>query len=177
MVESAVAAHRTWFVTLGLVLIVLGVVALIFPFVTTIATKIFIGWLFLVGGIVQVVHAFSTQKWSAFFLDLLVGVLYVLAGVWLAFFPLAGLITLTLFICATFIVQGVLEGAMAIRLRPVDGWGWLLASGIVSVAAGILIAAHLPSSAAWAIGLLVGINMITSGWAYFFLGLTADKAV
>jgi uncharacterized membrane protein HdeD (DUF308 family) len=80
LVEGAIAEHRTWFIVLGIVLILLGIVAIVFPLMSTIAVKIMVGWLFLIGGIVQIIHAFSTQKWSSFFLNLLVGILYVIAG-------------------------------------------------------------------------------------------------
>ena len=92
---AVIAEHRGWFVFLGIALIVIGAVAITFPLMTTIAAKIFVGWLFLVGGILQVVHAFSTQKWSEFLLSLLIGALYVIAGAWLAFLPFTGIITLT----------------------------------------------------------------------------------
>lgn len=170
-----IVEHRGWFIVLGIALIVLGIVAVAFPFMTTIAAKAFLGWLFLIGGIVQVFHAFSTQRWSAFFFNLLVGALYVFAGVWLAFFPLAGIVTLTVFLAVMFIAQGALQAIMSLRLRPLDGWGWMLTAGVVSLAVGVLILAQLPASAVWAIGLLVGINMISSGWAYLFLALDAGK--
>lgn len=173
--EAAVAEHRIWFMVIGICLIVLGIVAIAFPFATTIAAKVFLGWIFLIGGLIQIFHAFSTQKWSGFFLDLLVGVLYVVAGGWLAFFPLTGILTLTVFLAAMFIAQGVLEVVMAFLVRPQEGWGWVLVSGLIAFAVGVLIFAHLPSAAVWAIGLLVGINMITSGWAYFFIALAAGK--
>lgn len=174
-VHAAVAENRTWFMVLGILLIVLGIVAIAFPFLTTIAAKIFLGWLFLIGGIVQVVHAFSTQNWSAFFLNLLVGALYVLVGGWLAFFPLAGILALTVLLAAMFILEGVLECGMALRTRPHEGWVWMLIAGIIAILVGVLIAAELPSSAVWAIGLLVGINMISTGWAFVFLSLAAGK--
>jgi len=174
-VHAAVAENRTWFMILGIVLILLGVLAILFPFVTTIAAKIFLGWLFLIGGIFEVVHAFSTQKWSEFLLNLLVGVLYVIAGAWLAFFPLTGILTLTILLAAMFIIEGVLECGMGFRMRPHEGWVWMLVSGIIAILIGIMIFAGLPSSAVWAIGVLVGINMISSGWAFVFLAQAAAK--
>jgi len=175
-IREAIAEHRTWFVILGAVMVALGIIAILFPFVTTIAAKIFLGWLFLVGGIVQVVHAFSTQKWSQFFLDLLVGAIYVVVGGWLAFFPLTGIISLTILLAITFIVQGLIEAGMAFRMRPQGGWIWMLLSAIVAVLAGVLIIGGLPGTAVWALGLLVGINLISSGWAYLFLATAAGKA-
>jgi len=177
LVRAYVAEQRTWFMILGIALIIFGTVAVIFPFMTTIAAKIFLGWLFLISGVVQIFQAFSTQKWSAFFYTLLVGILYFLAGGWLAFFPLTGLITLTLLLAVMFVAQGVLEMAMAFRLRPVEGWGWVLVSGLIALAVGVLLFAQLPSSATWAIGILVGINMISSGWAYLFLAWAAGKVL
>ena len=174
-VEEAVAELRTWFITLGILLMILGCVAIAFPLITTIAVKILLGWLFLIGGIVQIVHAFSTQKWSQFFLSLLVGVLYVFVGGWLAFFPLAGIITLTILLAAMFIAQGVLEFGMAFRIRPREGWVWMLVSGIIAILVGLMIFGGLPATAAWAIGLLVGINLISSGLAYLFLALAAGR--
>lgn len=175
MLKAAVAEHRYWFMFAGVCLIILGIFAIAFPFATTIAAKVFLGWIFLIGGLVQLFQAFSTQKWSSFFFNLLVGVLYAIAGGWLAFFPLTGIVTLTVFLAAMFIAQGILEVVMAFRLRQQEGWGWVLVSGLVAFAVGALIFGRLPTSAVWAVGLLVGINMISSGWAYFFLALAAGR--
>jgi len=171
--SAIIAEHRGWFTFLGIAMIVIGVVAIAFPLVTTIAAKIFLGWLFLIGGVIQVVHAFSTQKWSQFFLNLLIGALYVIVGAWLAFFPFTGIITLTILLAALFVVEGGAEIGMGFRIRPKSGWVWLLVSGIVAVIAGVLIFAGLPSTAAWAIGLLVGINLIFSGISYVSLASAA----
>lgn len=176
LLHEAVAENRTWFMILGTALIALGLIALAFPLMTTIAAKAVLGWLFLIGGVVQIFHAFFTQKWVAFFFNLLVGILYIFTGAWLAFFPLAGIITLTVLLAALFIAQGILELAMALRVRILSGWIWLLISGLIAMAVGVLIFAQLPSSAAWAIGLLVGVNMISSGWAYFFLALATGRS-
>jgi len=175
--HTAISENRTWFTIFGILLIVLGVIAIAFPFVTTIATKIFLGWLFLIGGIVQIVHAFSAKGWSEFFLDLLMGVLFLIGGGWLAFFPLTGIVTLTIFLAAMFVVQGVIEIAMAFRMRPLDGWVWMLLAGLVALAVGVLIFMQLPSSATWAIGLLVGINLLMTGWAYLLLPMIVGRAM
>jgi uncharacterized membrane protein HdeD (DUF308 family) len=170
---AIVAEHRGWFTFLGIVLIVAGALAIGFPLITTIAAKIFLGWLFLIGGVVQVVQAFYTQKWSEFLLNIIIGILYVVVGAWLAFFPFTGIITLTILLAALFVVEGVLEIGMGFRIRPRDGWIWLIISGIIAIAAGVLIFLGLPATAEWAIGLLVGINMIFSGFSYVFLASAA----
>jgi uncharacterized membrane protein HdeD (DUF308 family) len=172
LMPAIIPEHRGWFTFLGIVLIIAGAAAIAFPFITTIAAKIFLGGLFLVGGVTQVIHAFSTQKWSEFLFDLLIGALYVLVGAWLAFLPLTAIITLTILLAALFVVEGVLEISMGFRTRPKEGWVWLVFSGTVAIAAGVLILSGLPGTATWAIGLLVGINMIFSGVSYVSLAST-----
>jgi uncharacterized membrane protein HdeD (DUF308 family) len=135
-----------------------------------------LGWLFLIGGIAQVVHAFSTRSWSEFLLDLLVGLLYALVGAWLAFFPLTGILTLTVLLAITFVLQGGAQIGMSFRMRPHSGWFWMLLAGIIAILAGAMIVAGLPSTATWAVGILVGVNLLTSGWAYLILALGAKES-
>jgi len=175
-IRQQVAAHWGWFLALGLVLILAGCAAIAFPLLSTVAVKIALGWVFLVGGIVMIVHAFSATQWRGLVWEVLLGALYIVAGAYLAFFPLTGIITLTILLAALFIVEGGLEISMALRVRPHEGWGWLLLSGLIAVAVGLLIAFGLPSSAAWAIGLLAGINLISTGWGFLFLALTGRRA-
>ena len=103
------------------------------------------------------------------------GILYVIVGIWLAFFPLSGIITLTLLLALTFILQGVVQAMMAFHMKPHEGWVWMLIAGIIAIVAGVMVIAGLPSTATWAIGLMVGITMISTGWAYLILALQAGK--
>jgi uncharacterized membrane protein HdeD (DUF308 family) len=164
-----------WFLALGIVLIVVGFVAIVFPLLSTIAAKIMLGWLFLIGGAFMVLHAFQAPGWQGFLWSLLIGILYLIAGGYLAFFPLTGLITLAILLAFLFLVEGIFEIIMAVKVRPHEGWGFLLLSGIAALAVGVLIAMDLPGSATWALGLLVGINLLFSGWSYVFLALTGRK--
>jgi uncharacterized membrane protein HdeD (DUF308 family) len=161
-IRQQVAAHWGWFLALGLVLILAGCAAIAFPLLSTIAVKIALGWVFLVGGVLMVVHAFSASRWRGLIWEVLLGLLYLVAGAYLAFFPLT--------------VEGALEVVLALRVRPHEGWGWLLLSGLIAAAVGLLIALGLPSSAAWAIGLLAGINLISTGWGFLFLALAGRRA-
>jgi len=165
-----------WFLALGIVLIAAGAAAIAFPLLSTVATKIALGWIFLIAGALIVVHAFSSRRWQGFLLGLLIGALYLVAGGWLAFTPFAGMVALTILLAALFLAEGVLEVIMAVRVRPHEGWGWLLVSGVVAIAVGVLIAAELPSSAAWAIGLLTGINLLSSGVSFVALALAGRRA-
>lgn len=174
--KKQIAANWGWFLALGILLILAGVAAIAFPLLSTIATKIALGWIFLAGGIILVIHAFSASGWRGFLWSLLIGLLYLVAGGYLAFFPLTGIVTLTLLLAALFLAEGILEVIMAFRVRPQEGWGWVLLSGLVAIAIGVLITLELPSSAAWAIGLLAGINLISTGWGFVFLSLAGRRA-
>ena len=182
-IESAIEAARAqikqnwgWFLALGIVFVLAGLAAIAFPLLSTIATKIALGWIFLAGGVLMILHAFSASGWRGFLLGLLIGVLYVVAGGWLAFFPFTGIITLTILLAALFLAEGVLEVIMAFRVRPHEGWAWLLLSGLVAVAVGVMIAMQLPSSAAWAIGLLTGINLLMTGASFIALALAGRRS-
>jgi uncharacterized membrane protein HdeD (DUF308 family) len=174
--SDAASEYRGWFMFSGIALIVLGVLAIFFPFVTTIAAKLMLGWVILIGGIVQAVQAFSNQKWSGLFYELAVGLLFVLTGGWLAFFPLTGIVTLTVLLAVACILAGAVETAFAFKIKPGDNWGWFLFSGIISIVAGFLLIAGLPSTGTWAIGLLVGFSMMSRGWAFLSLALRAGQA-
>jgi uncharacterized membrane protein HdeD (DUF308 family) len=165
-----------WFLAVGIVLIVAGLAAIAFPFLSTVAAKIMLGWLFLIGGVVMIVHAFQAPAWSGFLWSLLIGLLYAVAGAYLAFFPLTGLLTLAILLAALFFAEGIMEILMAFRVRPHEGWGFLLLSGIAALAVGVLIAMDLPGSATWALGLLVGINLLFTGSSYVALALAGRKA-
>lgn len=174
--RKLIADKWGWFLALGIVLIVVGLAAIAFPLFSTIATKIVLGWLFLIGGVMMILHAFSTPAWQGFLWSLLIGILYVVAGGYLSFFPLTGLLTLAILLALLFIAEGAFEIIMALRIRPHEGWGFLLLSGIAAVLVGVLIAMDLPGSAVWALGLLVGINLLFSGWSYIFLALAGRRA-
>lgn len=169
--EAQIAAHWVWYLILGIVLLVGGMAAIAFPFLSTIAAKLALGWIFLFAGVITVVHAFTAGNWRGFLWNLLIGILYVVAGAYLVFLPLAGIVTLTLVVALLFLADGILEIIMAYRIRPHSGWGWVLASGVAAFIAGVLIASQLPSSATWVIGILVGIKMIMSGWSFIALAL------
>lgn len=170
-VEAQIAEHWVWYLILGIVLLLGGMAAIAFPFLSTVAAKLALGWIFLFAGVMTVVHAFSAGNWRGFLWNLLIGILYAVAGAYLVLFPLAGILTLTMLVAVLFLADGILEIIMAYRLRPHSGWGWVLASGVAALIAGFLIASQFPSSATWVIGVLVGIKMIMTGWSYIALAL------
>ena len=168
--------HWGWFLGVGIVFVLAGLASIAFPLVSTIAAKIALGWIFMISGVIALVHSFKITRWGALLLNLLIGALYVLAGAYLAFFPFTGIVTLTLLLAALFLAEGVMQVVMGVRLRGHEGWGWLVVSGLVAIAAGAMIALSLPSSAAWAIGLLVGINFLSTGMSFVVLSLAGRRA-
>lgn len=174
-VSQAVREKRGWFIALGIVMIVVGSAAIIFPYVATVSTKIFLGWFLIIGGIVQAIHAFWVKDWGGFFWQLIVGLLEVFAGLFLLVYPVAGIIALTIYVAAVFIVEGIIKAFLAFQLKPEAGWIWVLIGGIVSILLGAMLWAKLPSSAIWAIGLLVGLNIAMAGWTLLMIALAPGK--
>ncbi len=171
-VQAAIINNRPWFITLSVVLIVIGMISLAAPFATTIIVKVFLGWMFLIAGLTQLAHAFYTRGWEAFLGNIFMGLLYAFVGGWLAFFPLTGIITLTVLLAIMFIVEGGFKFMMGMQIRPADGWFWIIISGFISLLLGAMIFTGLPSTAAWAIGLLVGLNILFSGISFLMLTLS-----
>jgi uncharacterized membrane protein HdeD (DUF308 family) len=165
--------HWGWLLALGLVQIVLGTIAICVPIIGTVASAIFVGWLFLAAGVAQVVHSFQGRGAKGFFLHLLSGLLYLAAGGMIVLYPMSGALTLTLFLAAFLLVEGGVRMWLGFHLRPAEGWGWVLVSGVLGVFAGAIIWSQLPSSAIWALGTLVGINFLFSGVSLVSLALRA----
>ena len=171
-----VADHWGWFLGLGILLALAGAAAIAFPFFSTLAAKFALGWVLLFTGVVNVVHAFGTWGWRAFALNLLVGLLFLAAGAYLAFFPMKGIVTITVLLAALFIAEGYLELMMALRLQPDAGWLWVLLSGLLAIGAGVMIGLGLPDSSTWVLGLLTGINLLASGLSFIFLAVSGRGA-
>jgi uncharacterized membrane protein HdeD (DUF308 family) len=168
--------RRGWlaFVILGILLMILGVVALGAPFLTTLVTGVFIGWMLVVGGILEVAHGLWHRHWRGFFLDLLIGVLYIVIGFMVVANPGVAVVTLTLLIAMFLIIGGIFRIVTAVAER-FPHWGWMLLNGVISLVLGVLIWRQWPSSAIWVIGLFVGIDLLFQGWSLIMLGLLGKR--
>lgn len=156
---------------LAVICIVGGFLALLNPFGATVFAVTLAGWVFLIQGVIQVIHAFRVRDWSGFIWSLGIGVLSLLVGVVLVADPLAGAIPLTLLVAVLFLATGVAKAMFAIALRPASGWVWVLASGLVSVVLGVMILAGLPATATTILGLLLGIELVSNGVLFLFVAL------
>jgi uncharacterized membrane protein HdeD (DUF308 family) len=159
---------------LGLAMTLVGIVAIIFPIVSTLATALFVGWMFLLAGIFLFVGSFTIHGTGPFFGALLIALLMVAAGVFLLFHPVAGAIALTIVVGAIFLVQGAFELTLAFEMRPHQGWVWMLLSGLASVVLALVIAVGLPGISLIALGILLGINFLSTGLGYIFASRTAS---
>ncbi len=162
------------FLTIGIVLILLGTVALGSAFITTMATVFLFGLLLAGGGIAQVVHAFWAPEWKGFFIELLVGILSAVVGWLMVVNPVTGALSLTLVLATLFIAVGLFRISTAL-FTSIEHWGWILLAGIVSLALGILILAQWPAASLWVIGLFIAIELIFSGWSYVVLSFGLRK--
>jgi uncharacterized membrane protein HdeD (DUF308 family) len=175
----ALREHWVLFLVEGVVLLVLGATAVVLPPIATLAVTILFGWLFLVSGIVGLVTTFWMRHAPGFWWSLLSAALGIIVGAMLLASPVTGALSLTLVLIAFFLIEGAVSIMFALdHKRELSGqWGWMLMSGIIDLVLAMMIFAGLPSTAAWAVGLLVGINMIFGGTALIVMALHARKSV
>jgi len=172
-------AHWHLFVAQGVVMTVLGILALIWPRISTVAVDLYVGWMFLIGGVLGLVALFLAPTVSSFLWSLLTTALSLLVGVLLLWHPVEGAASLTLVLVAFFLVEGLFQTALSLYYRSVfpESWGWMLFSGITDLILVAIIIMGWPTSATWTLGVIVGANLITSGLAILMVALAARRIV
>lgn len=150
-------------IVVGVLLVILGLIAIARPVYATIASTLVFGWLFIFAGIAQIVYAFSSRLAGQVVWKLLLGILYLGAGIIVLSNVFSGAIALTLILGITIFVQGAIQVILAFAIRPARSWVWVLVSGILGIILGILIWSEWPFNAAWLIGLWVGISLLFNG--------------
>jgi uncharacterized membrane protein HdeD (DUF308 family) len=176
-VANAIHAHWGLFLFEGIMLVILGAAAIILPTVATLAFTLVIGWLFLIAGGVGLVTTFWMRNAPGFWWALVSAVIAIAAGIVLIRWPINGTVSLTLLLIAFFVIEGIatLMYAFDHRAQLSGRWGWMLASGVVDLILAGIIFAGLPGTAEWALGLLVGINMLFGGTAMIGMALAAKN--
>jgi uncharacterized membrane protein HdeD (DUF308 family) len=164
-----------WGLIWGVLLIVLGMIAIAEPFLAAIALATFVAWLLILVGIVHVAVAFHAHSGTSMGWKLLVGVAYIFIGGYLLFRPVVGVATLTLMLAFLFLVEGVLDFMLWWKSRSASGALWILLDSIVTLILGGMIYVQWPSSSAWAIGTLVGISMMMSGFTRVMLSMAVRR--
>jgi uncharacterized membrane protein HdeD (DUF308 family) len=176
-VARSIQEHWGLFLAEGIILVLLGIIAIVVPPIATLAFTIIIGWLFLISGIVGLITTFWMRHAPGFWWSLLSAVVGIGAGIVLLAWPISGSISLTLVLIAFFVVEGIVTIMYAIdhRGQASARWGWMLVSGIVDLILAAIIFSGLPGTALWALGLLVGINLLFGGSALIAMALSARQ--
>ncbi len=175
--RDAFGVHWRLMLFQGVVMIILGILAVAAPVIATITIDIYIGWLFLFSGVIGLIALFSAHDIPAFLWSLITAALSVVLGVLLIWKPVEGALSLTFILTAFFIVEGVFQIATSLAYRNLlpGTWGWMLASGVSDLALVAVIVLGWPASGVWVLGLLVGFNLIMSGWAIVMAGLAGRE--
>jgi uncharacterized membrane protein HdeD (DUF308 family) len=166
----------SWFLSLGIFLILLGALAIASATYTTFFSIFFMGALLLVGGIAKIVYSFWAREWTGFFLSMLIGIFYALIGFLFLAKPVLTAAALTLLIGSLFFVSGLFKIISSILIR-FEQWRWIMFSGIISLILGMLILSEWPQASLWLIGLFIGIDFIFYGWTWVILSLGARNSL
>jgi uncharacterized membrane protein HdeD (DUF308 family) len=175
--RAAVRAHWKAFLIEGILLVILGLAAMIVPPLASLAVTIFVGWLLLISGIAGLALTFWARGMPGFWWSLISAVLALIAGIILLAEPAQGVYTLTLVIGVYFLAEGVatIMYALEHRRELSERWLWLLVAGVFDILIAFIIISGLPGSAEWAIGLLVGINLVFGGASLIGVALAARE--
>jgi len=174
-VAETMREHWVLFLVEGIVLVVLGLLAIVIPALATLAVTILVGWLFLISGVLGLVTTFWAKGAPGFWWSLVSAIIAIIAGVILLASPVSGSVSLTLVLIVFFIIEGVASIMYGIehRRETTGRAGWMIVSGVIDLILAAIIFSGLPGSAAWAIGLLVGINMVFGGTSLIAMALAA----
>jgi len=166
-----------WFIAIAVLFILLGIFAIAEPFAAGLGVTLLVGWLLVIGAVAHFFAAFKGGGAKHVILQVVVGIVYLIGGLYFLTHTIMGVSTLTLLLSGVILAEGVLEIVAYMRLKSMHGAGWMLINGVVTLLLGGLIWFHWPSSSVWAIGTLVGVNLLMTGISRLMLGLAARKLV
>lgn len=167
--------HRGLYIFESIMFILLGLLAIALPGLMTLGLELFIGWLLIIAGVIQGYRTLVSEKSAGFWYSLFSAILSIVTGVLLLVYPMVGMLSLTMLLIVFFLLEGVAKIIYSFYLKPITGWGWVLFSGIIALALGAIIISGWPVTALWAIGLIVGINMLFYGVSLLALAIGMDK--
>src|SRR6266567_4551882 len=167
--REKVKRHSFWYILQSVLMILGGILALVFPIISSVAIVIFLGWLLIFSGVLQAFSLIDVRHVPHFWLQLVSVVLSVLVGILFLRNPGAGLLTLTLLLIVFFMVEGISKIIFSLTIRPFPNWGWVFASGLVGILLAFYLWASLPVTAIWLLGVLLGIQLICEGAALGYL--------
>ncbi|MER8791782.1 HdeD family acid-resistance protein [Mesorhizobium sp. M0983] len=165
-----------WFLVLGIVLSLCGVMAVALPAISTFAASVVLGFVLSLAGAVKMIQSLQVKEWSGFIWQELTGAVELVGGILIYFNPLKGALAITLVIALVFLVQGILQVALAVRVRKQAGWQWFGVSGLVALVASATLALKLPYTSIYTPGTIAGISLLVAGGAYIAIALTMRRA-
>jgi len=169
-------ARWGWIVALGVIFLIGGIIALTSVIAATVASVFVVGVMMTLAGIAEIVHGFQMRSWGRFFLWILIGALYVVAGFISFSNPLLASAVLTLMLGIGLIAAGVARAVLAVRLREEAGWGWVLLSAVITVIVGLMVVAGWPASSLFVLGIFLGVDLIFAGVGWIAAGLALRNA-
>ena len=167
--RETVERYSTWYLLEGVFLVIAGVLALVYPYVASVALVFLIGWILIISGVLQGIGLIGAKEVPHFWLQLISSVLAIVIGLLLLRNPNAGLLIMTVLLIVFFIVEGFSKIIFALNIRPVTGWVFVLLSGVIGVLLGVYLWSSMPLSSEWVLGILLGIQLICEGAALAFL--------
>lgn len=168
--------HWGWLLSLGVLLVILGCLGLGMTVGLTLVSMLFLGLLFIIAGVAQLIDACTRHQWKGILGHALIAILYLIGGCLIIYDPVLASVVMTALLAWIFIIIGITRLLMAIILRHDTGWGWLLFGGITSIMLGILMLMQWPYSGLWIIGLFVAIELMVNGWMSIFIALGMKRA-
>lgn len=162
---------------LAVLMIVLGFAAMFKPFAAGIGISLFIAWIVVFSGAVHIVYSFAARSGGSFLWRILIGLAYIIGGMYLLKNPSIALASLTLLLAVILIAEGVFQLITFFQLHVLPGSGWILCDAILTLILGGLIAYPWPGSSLWAVGTLVGVNLIISGFTRLMYSVAARSLI
>jgi len=174
-VLSGMKRASGWSIALGILMIIVGIIAMLAPWESGLVITLVVGWCAIFNGFAQIVYAFRTHGGWHVLLEVILGIIYIIAGIYLLVHPGAGLLALTLILASFLLIYGIFALVLAFRMKPHNGWGWVLFDAIVTILLGVLIWFHWPWNSAWVVGTLFGISIFVSGITRLMMSLAIRR--
>lgn len=175
-ITRALRDSANWYVALGIAMMILGIFAVANPMFATLTANLVLGWIFLLAGVIKLIHSFKTRAAGPFVIKVLISFVYIFLGIFLFKNPFVGAVPLTLLVGIFLFLDGAFRVIAAFQVKPLPGWGWTLFNGMVTIILSILIWSEWPFNAPWVIGLLVGVRMFINGISTVMGALAARKS-
>lgn len=167
--RETVKRYSLWYLIQGVLLVVAGILALVYPFIASVAVVILLAWILILSGVLQGIGLIGASNVPHYWLQLISAVLAILIGVLLLNSPDSGLLIMTVLLIVYFMVEGIAKVIFALTIRPFPNWGWVLGSGLVGILLALILWANMPLTADWVLGLMLGILLVCEGAALTYL--------